>query len=128
MAERKWVDQENYVPVEGDKMSTETLTEQAGYIPANIQVERLILAGQRLDAFNKAMYDFEDEDQSVWDFNDPTRDPNYDMADASQSLQDLAARYKKAEKEAKEKSTPPVSAGGIPALEGSKTVPPTNEK
>lgn len=60
------------------------ITEAAGYIPADKQIEAFMLAGQRLAAARKELYDFSDgvEDES---FYDPTRSPNYDLADASQA-------------------------------------------
>ena len=59
-------------------------TEQAGYIPPQVQIENMMLAGQRLDQSRKAMYDFASEDEIDEDASDPTRRGNFDLADASQ--------------------------------------------
>lgn len=60
-------------------------TEQAGYIPPQVQIENMILAGQRLDASRRALYDFDSEEDIDEDAYDPTRSGNYDLADASQA-------------------------------------------
>jgi len=80
--------------------SGKTLVERAGYISAQKRIENMILAGQRLVDYRKSQFDFEG-DKIDFDFNDPTRNPNFDMADASQlkyqAEANLAARAKKAE-------------------------------
>ena len=80
-------------------------TEQAGYIPPQIQIENMMLAGQRLDDSRRALYDFSSEDEIDEDAYDPTRRGNFDMADASQmametemSLRDQALEADKARK------------------------------
>ena len=80
-------------------------TEQAGYIPPQVQIENMMLAGQRLDQSRKALYDFPSEDEIDEDAYDPTRRGNFDMADASQmametqmSLRDQALEADKAQK------------------------------
>ena len=59
-------------------------TEQAGYIPPQVQIENMMLAGQRLDQSRKAMFDFASEEEIDEDAFDPTRRGNFDLADASQ--------------------------------------------
>ena len=49
-----------------------TLVERAGYISAQVRIENLMLAGQRLVQARKEMYDFPDG-KIDFDFNDPTR-------------------------------------------------------
>ncbi len=92
------VSQGNYVAVEGDIMDEDNITEQAGYIPAKIQVERLIIAGKRLDEYKKEMYDFSPEDK----VGDPevikVRDPNYDLADGFKDNEDVQGRLREQEK------------------------------
>ena len=61
----------------------ETMTERAGYIPPKIQIEQMILAGARLDQQRKDLYDFTEEQEDDGSFMDPTREPGYDLADAS---------------------------------------------
>lgn len=70
-----------------------TQTEKAGYIPAKIRIENMMLAGQRLVAHRAEMYDFgtgvePDEDYPI----DPTRGKNFDLADASMMSQNLEQR------------------------------------
>lgn len=71
----------------------ESETEQSGYIPPKVQIENMILAGQRLD-HARSQYDFESEDDIDDDLYDPTRSGNYDLADATQSALDVEARLK----------------------------------
>ena len=80
-------------------------TEQAGYIPPQIQIENMILAGERLNQTRKDMYDFSSADEIDEDAYDPTRRANFDLADASQmametemSLRDQALEADKARK------------------------------
>ena len=82
-----------------------SLTEQAGYIPPQDQIESMILAGQRLNEARASQYDFASEDEIDEDAYDPTRTGNFDLADASQlamatemSLRDQALEADKARK------------------------------
>ena len=73
----------------------ESETEQSGYIPPKVQIENMILAGQRLD-HARSLYDFESEDDIDEDLYDPTRAANYDLADATQSALGVEARLREA--------------------------------
>lgn len=66
-----------------EKNLGETMTERAGYIPPKIQIEQMILAGVRLDQQRKDLYDFTEDQEDDGTFMDPTREPGYDLADAS---------------------------------------------
>lgn len=87
-------------------------TQQTGYIPANVQIERFIDAGTRLIAARNEMYDFPPGVESDDDLEVPIRDPNFDLADASRLERENTARLeetakimkneKKAEKAEKE--------------------------
>ena len=70
-----------------------TLVERAGYISAQVRIENLMLAGQRLVQARKEMYDFPDG-KIDFDFNDPTRRKNYDLADGFQDGLKIEARLK----------------------------------
>ena len=70
------------------------LVERAGYIPAKIQIENLILAGKRLQEYRAEMYDFTDLSKIDLNFHDPTRSKNFDIADAFQLKRALEARLK----------------------------------
>lgn len=83
------------------------ITETAGYVPPRIQIEQMILAGQRLALSREEMFD------QIWDpaMNDdqepeadPTRRPNYDMVDASAAALALKSKMIKAEREARRKA------------------------
>ena len=86
-------------------LDSKSETEQAGYIPPQIQIENMILAGERLNQTRKEMYDFPSADEIDEDAYDPTRRANFDLADASQmamqtemSLRDQALEADKARK------------------------------
>ena len=64
-------------------------------ISPKVQIENMILAGQRLDKA-RSQYDFESEEDIDEDLYDPTRSGNYDLADATQSALDVEARLREA--------------------------------
>lgn len=62
------------------------IVETAGYVPADVRIKELLLAGERLAEYRAERYDWPngsivDDDHIV----DPTRRPGYDMADAAQA-------------------------------------------
>lgn len=71
----------NHEKSPGEVNLGEVLVEKAGYIPAKVRIENMILAGQRLVEHRREMYDFDGEDIDE-SFSDPTRSKNFDMADA----------------------------------------------
>ena len=83
----------------------ETITNQTGYIPLSMQLARLEAAGQQLSAYRAENYDFPPGVIVDDELQDPTRRPDYDMADASTALRDLERKLterKRKEKEQKE--------------------------
>ena len=78
----------------------ELLVETAGYIPPKKQIEQFMLAGKRLEASRRELFDFADG-KDTGEF-DPTRSPNFDMADASQLLNPAAERVREGIKKVKE--------------------------
>lgn len=68
-----------------EKNTGETLVEVKGYITAEKRINDMINAGMRLQESRKELYDFYDGNAADLSFSDPTRSPNYDMADAFQS-------------------------------------------
>lgn len=93
----------NRKPTEREKNLLPSKTEQVGYIPPKIQIENMILAGQRLSD-SRMGYEFGDNEDIPDDYIDPTRNPNFDLADASEMHNDVTERMKlsKANKEAAE--------------------------
>ena len=86
------------VMVESDK---ESIVEKSGYIPAKKRIENMMLAGQRLVASRNQLYDDptgEDDDIPL----DKTRNPGYDMADASQDMMNVTERLKASQKAAED--------------------------
>jgi hypothetical protein len=86
---------------EGEYNNGQSNVEKAGYIPPKIQIENLINAGKRLIEHRKNMYDFDEGVADDDNFTDPTRDPGFDMADASR----LAMRSSEAIKKQGEVAT-----------------------
>ena len=87
-------------PYKGEKNSGELLTEQAGYVPADVKILNMIEAGERLRD-SRLGYEFEDEQSVPDDYYDPTRESGFDMADATaltaEALQRMAISQKKQE-------------------------------
>jgi len=71
-----------------------TITESAGYIPPKVQIENLINAGKRLAQWRKEQYDFPEDDDVDESFEDPTRGPGYDLADASRDAKAVSDRIR----------------------------------
>lgn len=78
------VNEAKMTPPKGEVLTSDTQTEQAGYIDPKRQIEDMILAGRRLDEARRNQYDFPDEVSIDEDAYDPTRAGNFDLADASQ--------------------------------------------
>ena len=76
--------------------SGELLVETAGYISAEQRITNMMLAGQRLVESRRVHYDLQgDYDESaIQEYSDPTRSPNYDLADATQDTFSTNKRLK----------------------------------
>lgn len=69
---------------EGGEVNTgKTRVEVSGYVPAKKTIESLILSGKRLVEARKEAYEFENGMLVPDDYIDPTRNPNFDLADAT---------------------------------------------
>lgn len=80
------------------------ITESAGYIPVRVQVENMIIAGERLGEYRREKYDFgEGTEVDLEADPDPTRSPAFDMADATYLARETSARLKAQANAAKEK-------------------------
>lgn len=91
------------VPVAVEEVNSgELITEVAGYIPAQVQIEDMIMAGARLDASRAERFDFASEEEVDESFEDITRSSNFDMADAAQIRNELVAKAEVSEKNRKE--------------------------
>lgn len=92
---------------------TSSITEQSGYVDAETQVRRMMVAGATLVDFKRGMYPgaYEYPDGEVPDdaIPDPTLDPMFDMADASAILDRGAAAAAALQKEEGQGETSPVS-------------------
>lgn len=92
---------------------TSSITEQAGYVDAETQVRRMMVAGATLQDFRRGMSSasFEYPDGQVPDdvVPDPTLDPMFDLSDASAILDRGAAAAAALQKEEGKGETSPVS-------------------
>lgn len=113
--DRVVVSQFNFDPegVKGEVNSGELVVESAGYIPAKVQIERLLFAGQRLSDFRKGEFesDFYDPD----DVEDAVNESSLDLVEADEmhrrlveSQESNRRRYEEAKTKAKEQAVKPV--------------------
>lgn len=84
-----------------EKNSNEIIVEKAGYVTAKQRIEDMINAGRRLVDHRKANYDFKENEEIDENFDDPTRSPGFDPADASSIMQEIDAKMKAAKDEVK---------------------------
>lgn len=96
-----------YSPDKGEVLDGTRLTESAGYVPAKVRIEEMIVAGERLVDYRRGKYDFppdsnvpEDEQEA---YVDVLRTPGLDMADVSQMAQQVADKLEVQAKDAIEK-------------------------
>ena len=81
-------------PPKGEVLTSDTQTEQSGYVDPKRQIEDMILAGRRLDEARKNQYDFPSGEDIDEDLYDPTRSGNFDLSDASQMQFEAAEKNK----------------------------------
>lgn len=87
-------DQYNNRPVyTGEKGNTMSITEQTGYVPANVMIERLIYAGMRLN-HSRGVYDSDGYEGAHDDMEiSPVRRPGVDITEvellARQSMSNI---------------------------------------
>ena len=71
----------------------EVLVDRSGYRSAKQRIEDLMHAGERLGELRKAKFDFDAGQPLDWDFIDPTRRLDYDLADSTMDM--LALEYRR---------------------------------
>jgi len=97
-----------------EKAGTVRMVETTGYRSTKQQVAEYMAAGLQLQNYRNEMYDFESEEKVDEDYEDKTRSPGYDPADASEDLrnaerrlrQQAAAQKEKQNRESLEKDKP----------------------
>lgn len=98
-------DNYNRPEFKGEPGGGKQITESAGYIPIRVQVENMIIAGERLGEFRREKYDFGEGMEVPDDVSpDPTRSASFDMADASTLARNLKSSLKAQAAEAKRKA------------------------
>ena len=85
----------NAPPEEHEQNDGKSITEQS-FVPAHIQIAQMMRSGELLDQYRKGLYDFTEEEDDDMEWSDPTRSPNFDLADASAILTSLSERQKEA--------------------------------
>lgn len=83
------------------------LVEVGSFRPMSQVIEGMIIAGQRLEA-SVGGYEFNAGEVVDEAYYDPTREPGYDLADASRDLNIVEQRLRAAEEAAKSPPAPPV--------------------
>lgn len=91
--------QSNLPPAQPEINSGEYILELDGFIPLRLQLLQLQAAGQRLKEFRAEAFDFATGEVDD-NFHDPTRNPGFDMADASLILSEIEERFVKRRAEA----------------------------
>lgn len=81
----------------GEINSGELIVEVAGYVPAQKQITNLLNAGRRLDEFRKGQFEFDFDEEVPEGYRDFTRDPNFDVVDASELSNALSKKRKELE-------------------------------
>lgn len=86
----------------GEPGGGEIITEQQGYVPADVLIKNMILSGQRLQAFRDEEFDVPGNKvkDDVDDFVDvPYRRLDFDMSEASMLQESLNFKFLKARNE-----------------------------
>lgn len=66
-----------------------------GYVDHNKRISEMIRAGLNLENWRQGKYDYPDDDDTDKEYHvDPTRRPDYDLADASEDLRRINTRLK----------------------------------
>ena len=96
---KKLVSQGNYVAPKLDFIPHESITEQTGHIPAELQIKRLIESGARLNDYRRFVYDFSDIDKIDLDKvqPDPTREVGFGLDDIHYLKQKIIIAQKEKE-------------------------------
>lgn len=80
-----------------EKIPTESLTEQTGYLPPKLRIEQMMAAGQSLSTYKKGMYDWDGNELSQDEMSPivpVTRIRGVDRVDVDQQLNEIAHRQK----------------------------------
>lgn len=96
---------ETYKSFAGEKNDGKIIVETAGYIPAEKQIQNLMLAGQRLAAYRAEQYDYPDGKIDINARPDPTRRKDFDYADASMLQQTVTERLEEQHQNALDKQS-----------------------
>lgn len=94
----------NCPPLQEEPGGGKRITETAGYVPADIQIMEMLVAGRRLAEIRKDRFDFATEEEVPDDYLDESRRPGLDLAEGSildQRLRERLLRLKAAQEEAR---------------------------
>lgn len=91
----------------GEVGSDVTHVETAGYRTTAQMIDEIMAAGDRLVAYRQAVYDYDAGAEVPDDAVDPTRRPDFDLADASEALAQVQARAEAATADSAAKDAAP---------------------
>jgi len=83
----------NRLPHPGEVNEGPVLVNKA-FVPLKFQIEQALAAGERLQEFKLAQYHAQHPEDIPEGYYDPSTEPNYDYADASQENQIMLAKAK----------------------------------
>jgi len=110
----------------GEQFTPDTKTEQTGWLTTQQHVERLIQAGERLEAARKEQFHFLNNHDIPEDFEEIPTEPHYDPITAQEELSEINRRLYEA---ATNQATADIEPGeGAQSLERTPAVPPKNEE
>lgn len=89
----KFITPYTYKSSPGETNSGEILVEKAGYVSAEQRIIAIMLAGRRLIESRGVQYDYAPDDDLDDDRYDITREPGYDVADATQEVLRIQQRF-----------------------------------
>ena len=78
---------------DGELNNGEIVTENYGFINTERQIKNMMMSGERLYRARAQMFDLQEGDDFDENYPlDPTRSPNFDLADASRLKEELGVR------------------------------------
>ena len=92
------VGRKEYKPFPGRNPDKRRRVEAAGYIPARQQISRIMNAGISLDAWKKEQFDWPSGEEPDESPVPPTRNGDFDLADATRIERELSRKHAQAER------------------------------
>lgn len=97
-----FIHQHNFTHIDSEKISKDSPFEIGSYRPTKDMIEEFILSGKMLESSRQLVYDDVEDDGTF--VLDPTRHKNFDLVDASNIVNQLNDKLKKARSDVKSES------------------------